>query len=346
MTETERGGQRRPYRDLKNMMMDPWVPDEQIAPYLTVVAADGSPFNPVIVPDPERVDMGDAEGVFDVGVALSWANGIERWRRQARFNDRVKGSGLPVLVSEGDSWFQFPFLVHDVVDQLGDDHLIWSLDAAGDTADNMVNRRPEYLAALRAQKSNGVQAFLFSAAGNDVIGQDAAGRSVLQGLVKSFRPGEEPARHIDHARLTTVLQFLESAYRKVVRTIRSDPDLADLPILVHAYDYVLPGGQPGDPRHPPWASQDKWLGRVLTDKGITDASLRVGILRILIDATYDMLAAVAGNSDTTHVHVVDVRGTLPLVDDWADEIHPTDAGFAQVAHRFRSTLREAGIGDG
>jgi len=323
--------------------MDPWTPDEEIAPFLTAVDADSGPFHPRIVPDPARVDMGDAESAFDTGIALEWANGIARWRRQERFKDRVKGSHLPVVVSEGDSWFQFPLLIRDVVDQLDGDHLIWSLDAAGDTADNMVNRRPEYLTGLREQRANGVQAFMFSAAGNDVIGQNANGQSVLQGLIKPFRPGEEPSRHIDQANLAKVLTFLETAYRKVVGVIRGDQDFAELPILVHAYDYSLPGGHPGDPRHPLWAAQDKWLGRVLQAKGMVDEQFQRDVVRILIDATYDMLNAVAGYSAETHIHVVDVRGTLPHVSDWADEIHATDAGFARVADLFRATLRDAGV---
>lgn len=346
MADLERGGKRLPYRDLKAMLMDPWTPDEEISPYLTAVDALSGPFNPLIVPDPASVDMGDAESAFDTGIAMEWANGIARWRRHQRFNDRLKRDRLPVVVSEGDSWFQFPILIRDVVDALDEDHLVWSLDAAGDTADNMVNRRPEYLKALREQKANGVQAFIFSAAGNDVIGQDANGQSVLQGLIKPFRAGEDPSRHIDHANLARVLTFLEKAYRKVVRTIRADQDFAGLPIVVHAYDYSLPGGHPGDPRQPFWAAQDKWLGRVLRAKGIADEQFQRDIVRILIDATYDMLAAVAGDSAQTHVHVVDVRGTLPRVSDWADEIHATDAGFARVADRFRATLRDAGVGNG
>lgn len=333
------------YRELKALLMDPWVPDERIAPYLTAVAGRSTAFHPVLAPDARLVDMGDVEGAFDAAVALDWGNGIERWRRQQRFNGRVQKSTLPVLVSEGDSWFQFPFLLADVIDQLDAHYLIWSLDAAGDTANNMVVRRPEYMEGLRKQKAHGVQAFLFSAAGNDVIGQTAAGTSVLHGLVKPFQAGRTPAWHVDQARLAAVLKFLRDAYRTVIRTIRSDPDFAELPILVHGYDYVLPGGHPGDPRRPLWAARDKWLGRVMAAKGIPDAQFQADVLRVLIDATYDMLTALAGNSDRTHVHVVDVRGALPRITDWADEIHPTDAGFARVADRFRTSLRAAGVGD-
>ena len=74
------------------------------------------------------------------------------------------------------------------------------------------------------------------------------------------------------------------------------------------------------------------------------ALARRAIVRLLIDATYDMLVRVAGDSDRTGVHVVDDRGTLPEVTDRADEIHATDEGFARVADRFRTVLREVGVG--
>jgi hypothetical protein len=331
------------YDELEAMLRDPDVPDDRIAPYLTVDEEDSSAFDPRVVPDREKVELGP-EGEFRTENAMRWANDVARWRRAARFRRRLPGSDLPVLVSEGDSWFQFPFLVEETVDQLGEDHLVWSLDAAGDTAENMVNRRPEYMKGLQAQKRNGLAGFLFSAAGNDVIGEDALGSPVLLRLLKQHDPDRDAAWHVDQAELARVLTFLEDCYRTVVRTVRADEDLARLPVFVHAYDYAIPGGQPGDPRRPRWAAQDKWLGKPLRERGIEDAGLQREIIRILIDATYDMLARVAGDPARTGVHVVDVRGTLPQVTDWADEIHATDAGYRRVADRFRAVMGEAGVG--
>ena len=332
------------YDELEARIRDPWVPDAEIAACLRVDRGSGGPFDPRVVPDPAQVLL-DEPGRFHVESGLRWANDVERWRRQRRFEARLgSGERLPVLVSEGDSWFQFPFLLPDVVDHLGTDHLVWSLDAAGDTAENMVNRRPEYLQGLRAQKPNGVAAFLFSAAGNDVIGQDERGESVLTRLVKRHEPGPDAAWPVDQAEPGKVMVFLETAYRRVLTTIRAEPGLATLPVLVHGYDHPIPGGFPGDARDPAWAAQDQWLGAPLRERGLTDPELQRSVLRLLIDATYDMLQRVAGDSASTGVHVVDVRGTLPEVTDWTDEIHPTDEGFGRVADRFREVLRQAGVG--
>ena len=331
------------YHEFKAMLMDPKVPDEDIAPYLQVDAVASNPFDPRVVPDPQAVDM-DPEGVFDTRNALAWANGINRWRRQERFNEQIKDrSPLPVLVSEGDSWFQFPFLVEDVVDHLGRDYLIWSLDAAGDTAGNMVRRRPEYMAGLNQQKANNVKAFLFSAAGNDVIGEDAMGQPVLKDLLRPYRPGATAADLINAGRLKKTMDFLQAAYRQVIATVRADADFAALPIVIHGYDYAIPGGLPGDTRQPRWASQDKWLGSVMDDQGIVDSALRSAVIRFLINELYRVLNEVAGDSTKSHVYVVDVRTSLPQVSDWADEIHPTNNGFGRVAGKFSTLLEDLGI---
>jgi hypothetical protein len=328
------------YDEFKAMLMNPDVPDSTIAPYLTANPDESGPFDPYFEPDPAKVEM-TAEGEFDVESAIRWGNAVARWRRQVRFHNRLaQGVRKPVLVSEGDSWFQFPFLVEDVIDHLGPDFLIWSLDAAGDTADNMVNRQPEYKAALDEQKANGVKAFLFSAAGNDVIGEDLLGNPVLSSLLKPFDSSKDAAWHVDMAQLSTVLTRLEADYLKVVSTIRLDAAFAQLPIIIHGYDYAIPGGFPGDTRRPIYAKQDEWLGGPMKQKGIVDPAFQRAIIRVLIDALYDMLTRVAGDSVQTKIHLVDVRGTL-AANEWADEIHGTSPGFGKVAKLFADVIDDA-----
>jgi hypothetical protein len=116
-----------------------------------------------------------------------------------------------------------------------------------------------------------------------------------------------------------------------------------LPILIHGYDYAIPGGHPGEWRSPSWAAVDEWLGAPFAEKGIRDLELQRAIVRLLIDALYDMLGRVAGDGAATGVHVVDVRGTLRR-EDWADEIHGTSTAFIKVADLFRAKLEEAASG--
>ncbi|RYH09187.1 trypsin-like peptidase domain-containing protein [Tropicimonas sp. IMCC6043] len=317
----------------QSMLDDPSVPDSEIAEYLKAESGVGA-FDPVFVPDPELVDTGREERGMVIG------NRICRQRRRARFWWRRRnGVDLPVIVTEGDSWFQFPFLIEDVVDHLDAGYLAYSCGAAGDTARNMIFDAPEYMSALDEQAKD-VAAFLLSAAGNDVIGADENGVPALERILHRRSDAKRTAHQlVNKTELNRVLAALREGYETVVRTIRSDARFANLPILFHGYDYALPfpaGAR--DPRDPPYAGRDHWLGAPMAAKEIDDPELRREIVEILIDALYDMLESVAETDQ--HVHVVDIRGTLPRLRDWTDEIHATSDGFARVAERFSGVLRD------
>jgi N-acetylmuramoyl-L-alanine amidase len=324
------------------LLMDPETPDDVIAAFSTFIPGTGA-FDPTLVPDPERVEMTtdqiEAENAMKIG------NQVARWRRNQSF-DRALASGdtRPVLVAEGDSWFQFPIVIHETIDHLRKPYLVRCASAAGDTAKNMVygpvgHEGKEYMVELERHRHR-VRAFLFSAAGNDIIGEDLEAGDGTPVLIKLLtNPGTgstQPRDYINQTEVEARLQFLEDAYKTVISEIRAVPQFAALPVLIHGYDvpYPWPWGE-RDPRNPRWAKKDQWLGSAFRTAGI-DGPIRRDILTELIEALYAMLNRVA-QSDR-HVHVVDCRGTLPHVSDWADEIHGTSDGFAFVAARFQTTL--------
>lgn len=311
------------------------TPDHVLENYIIMEPGE-SAFSFNIRPNPETVyDIPR----FEAG--LSSLNSRSRRRRQRDFNDAINaGDTRPVLVSEGDSWFQFPRLLHDVIDHLGEDYLIWSLGAAGDTVENMIdNDTAEYMQGLHDQAHH-VQAFLLSAAGNDVIGAKN-GKPVLLSLLHNGTRSDRPEKLINRAELKRVTDGLRDSYRKVVHNIRSDDRFRTLPILIHGYDYAFPfPNSKNDNRRPIWVftNRDKWLGSAFKDKGIDNPKTRRDIIRILIDALYDTLAEVA--DEDPNVHLIDVRGTLTHRTDWADEIHPKSPGFGRVAAKFDQVLKK------
>ena len=335
------------YDDYLKMLRDPDVPDEEIAAYSMVVSGTGSAFAPELRPDPDKVDMSEDEQ--DLESAMKIGNGLARWRRQRKFKKRIKaGETLPVLVSEGDSWFQFPLIIRETIDQLRTKYLIWSVGAAGDTLENMVHGplskgKTEYMQALEKQRDR-VQGFLFSAAGNDIIGESATtGEPVLLEILRPFNGDvNDVVGHLNLTVLGQKLAFLGQGYTQVIDTIRADSRFTQLPIIVHGYDYVFPHpAGPKDPRNPLHAAKNKWLGAPLDERGINNTALRRNIVKLLIDELYAMLFDIAGDSDSSRVWVVDCRNALPAVEDWADEIHGTSAGFAKVAGRFDAVLQQA-----
>lgn len=336
------------YRRYRQLLENPDTNDSLIEKYSIVTKGEGA-FEFRLHPNPDLVEMQEHE--MELENALGTANDIARWRRKQKFKKRLKkGTDLPIIVSEGDSWFQFPLIIKDVVDHLKKDYLIYSVGAAGDTADNMVfgeesSRHTEYLLALRKLRDKGhtVSGFMFSGAGNDIIGEDPkTGISALQDIIRDFNGDPtDITGHINFSVFVQRLNRLQLAYLKVISSIRSEPGFHDLPIFIHGYDYVFPYEWENDERDPFHAKKKQWLGDPLDARKIFDRTLRRGVIKLMLDMLYDMLNDIAKNSVQTHVWVVDCRGAMPSVSDWVDEIHGTDDGFAKVAKRFRATLKTA-----
>ena len=337
-----RGRGRVSMRELTDMMRDPGIDEAELRPYFKGAPELAKPFSPGIIPNPELVDIAPPRDNVEGAMAMSWANGLSRMRRQAAFQARIaSGDRKPVLVSEGDSWFQFPVLLSDVIDGLSGDYNVWSVDSAGDTLQNMVFDSAEYMQALRRNAGN-VKAFLFSGGGNDIIGEDGRGRSVITQILKRFQAGQPAAWYIDTPAVEQKLRFVEDCYRRVLDNVARE--FPELPVVCHGYDYALPGGGPGETRHPNWAAVDKWLGRPMREElGIDDPTLQRAIVHALIDRLNLLLQRLCGASYPSGLFKnawhVDVRGTVGA--RWADELHPTDDGFAAVGGLFEGALRKA-----
>ena len=75
--------------------------------------------------------------------------------------------------------------------------------------------------------------------------------------------------------------------------------------------------------------------------------LQRGIIKLMIDDLNEMQMRLCGNGAAgadkfKNAYHVDIRGTLKDR-EWADELHPTDAGFVKVGARFRTVLAKLGL---
>jgi len=326
--------------ELQRLMRDPSMPESELKQYFTADPNASRPFAPGIIPDPARVEVDPPSDALEAAMLASWANGLSRLRRQEKFRARVtSGDTRSVLVSEGDSWFQFPIFLEDVIDQLGGEFNIWSVDAAGDTLQNMVIDDAEYMHALREQDP-AVRAFLFSGGGNDIVGADRDGNSVIVRIVRRFEPGRPAEWYLETPAFAQKLGFIEGCYRAVLANVAAR--FPTLPVICHAYDYSIPGAS-DDPRDPIWADPDRWIGRPMRELGITDPQLQRDIVRLMIDRLTQRLRALCGGNNPggafSNAWHVDARGAVGTL--WADELHPTDAGYGLVAARFAAVLRRA-----
>ena len=337
------------YDTFEKMLRDVDVPDEEIAWYVNAVPSKAGAFNIMIEPNPDRVFMTEDEKEYED--AMAFANGIARWRRRIRFKKRMKQPAYgdwPVLVSEGDSWFQFPLLIEDVIDHLSVNYLINSLGAAGDTAENMAAGPlqyggQEYFTALKKQAKTGrLDGFLFSAAGNDVIGEDPKnpGKRMLAVHLKKDGNEADPLTYIKKDQLKQTMNQLKKHYETVINRIQKDGELNNIPIFIHGYDYCYPGGHADDPRKRQlYARRDQWLGRAFKEKNILPGQRdkQREIIKYMIDQLYKMMDVLTGQHK--NLHLIDVRGTLDKIEDWNDEIHGTGDGFKRVAMKFDNAIQ-------
>lgn len=304
--------------ELERLIADPATPDSKLARYVVVDEERSTPFGPRLAPNPDTVDIPATPAARARGdVALASLNWLSRLKRRSAFERRMAGGYAgPVVVSEGDSWFQFPVLLKDVIDNLTGDYAILSLDAAGDTLQQMVNQG-EYLTGLT---ETGASVFLFSAGGNDVLGGGN-----LKAHLRTFDSTLSPADHI----LPSFNQLLDHAialYDRILRDVEKLP--GGVHTICHGYDWALPNG-------------GKWLGEPMAARGIVDPAFQAAIVRVMIDRFNARLAGLAKHFK--RVTFLDVRGVVGAKPSrWHDELHPTNAGYADVAARFRATIAKVG----
>lgn len=317
--------------ELLERLADPKVPEQELMPYLSVASGGKRGMTPILVPNDKVQQQDDPALAARGGLGLGLLNGVYRIRRRRQFETRIaNGDPRPILLAEGDSWFEYPVWLEDVVDWLNVDHNVFCVSGAGDELKGMVAdaEYADYLEELIGRQKLKVKAVLLSGGGNDIAGPE------LKALLRPFDKALDAAGHIEPARLKATFAGLRGHFETIVgRVAKRYPNL---PILVHGYDYAIP--RPPQGFHIP--PKDGWLGDPLRARGILQAPMQKQIIRLMMDAFYAMLGELAGGNGAgrfRNVFLVDNRDCVKA--RWADELHPDDAGFRDVANRFRAVLK-------
>lgn len=249
----------------------------------------------------------------------------------------------PVVVSQGDSWFSYPH-EKNVIDLL-DEPLAgrdapdkkgkaasqrdWSLLRLERTQDEilgvMTGGERAFLNELLHRYE--IDALLFSAGGNDLLGPD------LGALLQPYRPGISAADAMVEKRLGRRLHQIEDCYRELIDMVLDDG--ADLRVLVNSYDLPVPSCE--EARLLGGRSPGPWLRPAFAAKGYPAGSpLEREIPRLLLDRFCAMLDRLSSEVPT-RFHRVETRGAVGV--EWADEIHPNARGAKAVAERFEKVLQ-------
>lgn len=299
--------------ELSRRMADPDTDPQDLAEYFRADPDASRPFAPAVALDPEKVEIPDTDDAASrSALLLNGANWIERQNRRSKFFKRLSdGYDGPIIVEEGDSWFQYPILLHDTIDVLMEQFAVLSLSAGGDTLANMV-ARAEYRKAI---EQAGATILLLSGGGNDLVADGQLARHL-----RRFDPALAPSQYLlpsfDQLVATAVSQF-DRIFRDVAARYPK------VRILCHGYDAAIP-------------ARGKWLGGPMAAQGIDARDLQAGIAREMMDRFNTRMAALARRHG--HVRFLDLRGT---VGDgrWHDELHPTNPGYRDVGDTFAQAIR-------
>lgn len=317
------------YADLMKSLSNEETKAEALQKYFDFV--ETSPFageyklkeNVILIPDDE-----DFEGFLGSSIymeAMNKANSDARKRRDTAFEKAKNDPTRIIVVSEGDSWFQYPKFnllgvgltkeVKDIIDYLIDDQqfAVKSLDAGGDIIRNMYHSR-EYFTEI---ESNKPKVFLLSAGGNDFF----------EMFPKMLRKNDtDDITNWLSVNFKTEFSVIKQYYTALLSELVDQ--FPELQIIIHGYDYIMP--QP----------EGKWIGKPMVDIGIGEAAKRKALIKYIMDEFNLMLAEIPKIPELSkNVHYLDLRGAVPQDKTfWHDEIHPNDHGFKFVAERFKAKL--------
>lgn len=247
------------------------------------------------------------------------------------------------IVAEGDSWFKYT-LKKDIIDHLREmGYAIDSYAKGGDTLENMVygteikkirnntveNKSnisfQETLSAIRKHKPI---FFLFSAGGNDIVGEE-----ILQYLNHAYSNSNT---HINDIVFEAKLDYMQNTIEHVIKSVRATSKTTQ--IIMDGYDYPIPDGR--GYKFTFFNVSGPWILPAMGKKHILDIKDQKKILKHLVDSFNGMLAKLA--SKYFNFHHIDLRGMFPHKSSWHNEIHLNNSDYKTVAaeyhKRFIQTL--------
>jgi len=240
----------------------------------------------------------------------------------------------PTILAIGDSWFWYPFPGGSLINQLGPivkskSHVIFAKGMNGAEAFDYVDGKYAKVVRVALQRyGTGLEAVFLSGGGNDFAGFNDL-RPLLRDNCSAqadaagcFRPGSDG--------LQGFLDNMDKYYRKLIGSIYTHTSPNCL-IVMHSYDYAIPDGKGV-------FGGKNWLRSALDDAQVAP-QLQPACVKYILDAFHDVLATIC-TLDPDHLILADSRGTLGP-GEWANELHPSAAGFAKIASKcWRPVLRD------
>ena len=243
----------------------------------------------------------------------------------------------PLILTEGDSWFSMP-LYYNLIDWLeiqAPEAVFLRMENSGDLAVNIFSGGNLRSIGSRL-KAFEFDVLMLSAGGNDFV--DRYLRDTFKNQTAQS-PDTAYERVLQSGRFGEVLK----AYQRVLDTaFKAKPSLR---VLTHGYDYPHLLGKPAKltVQNIGLAALLKheigdWIAKYIKHVLPTISEQRE-FVRLLIDGFFDQVLTPLQAQYDGALEVIDFRGMLTRDEDWNDEMHPTSAGFRQLAEALQPKLR-------
>lgn len=252
---------------------------------------------------------------------------------------RLDGA-MPSILAIGDSWFWYPLPGGSLLETLGTlaaprGHVIFALGNNGAEVYDYVDGKYRKLVRNALQRyGDGLSAVFISGGGNDFAGFADVRPMLKPDCSGATQPSDcFIAGTADHT-LGWLMKRVTENYNRLIGQVLMSSNPGVL-IVLHNYDNALPSGKPVFPGGQAWF-------KPAFDDAHVPAGLQQGCLLHVLDKFTAVVDGLASAS-LGQITVVHSRGTL-TASDWANELHPTAAGFAKIANQaWRPVLANLGL---
>ncbi|MDD5295576.1 MAG: SGNH/GDSL hydrolase family protein [Rhodocyclaceae bacterium] len=251
-------------------------------------------------------------------------------------SDLALNNEWPTVLAIGDSWFWYPFnnllnRIHRILNENSQNVILVRGHNGAEAVEYVgdAHIRRTIIADLDKKLGYGktLRAVLVSGGGNDFAGYDDLGGLLLDDCSQA----KKPADCFKSGQPDALFAKVASAIGELAALVKAE--LGDgVPVLVHSYDYPIPTGKG-------FLGNAQWL-KAPMDAHKVPGAMQQALMKLAIDAHVANLQAMSA----THKNlvVVDTRDTLEA-NDWANELHPTMAGFEKIAKHWEPTLKTVGL---
>lgn len=291
-------------------------------------------------------------------------NRISQKARTKKYYKKIKDPSFKrgnekniVIVAEGDSWFQFPVFVKDIVDWLGirnPQYAIYSIANGGNWLTNMIYDG-KYVEELSIHKPD---VFLLSGSGNDLVGSSRLALMVdknakypkykfINEISDRLLSAEEKIEVFSvqgfiNKEFYSFILIIKLQYWKIISSINYK--FPEMKIITQGYDYGIPSYKfRWSARYPleyviNWAlDSGKWLIRPLRIKGFDNENEQKALVKTFIFELNLIMNDMV--KKFPNVYHVDARGTANSFEDWFDELHLKSHVFKNVARAFEHFIK-------